>query len=87
MGSVDSNLDGNLPATLELFAIEGLDGLLLIFMAADIDKSVALALPWLAPAPPDNTGGDYIDTSFSEQGRQASVVDREVKVSDKEHGW
>ena len=84
VGRVDGNLDSNGPST-NLLAFECCDGLLLLFLAADVNKTVTLALPGLSPPSANDAGGINYDASISEQSGEASVIDVESEVGYKEH--
>lgn len=85
MGSVDSNLDGD-GASTNILAFESGDCLLLLFLSTNVDKSIALAFPRLPPAPANNAGGGDSNSSISEQRSEASIINVESKVGNKEHG-
>ena len=82
--SVDGDLDSN-GTTGNLFSVEGVDRLLLVFLGADVDEAVSLALPGITPAATDNAGRSDVDAGFGEQSFEAIIVDAEAKVGDKEH--
>lgn len=86
--SIDRYLDGNESAT-DFFAFESGDGLLLFFLIADIDETVALTLARTTILPTDNASRNDVDTGFGEQLIERDVIDVETKVGDKEHrlGW
>lgn len=85
MRGVDGNFDGN-GTTTDLLTFQGSDGLLLLGLAADINKSVALAFPGLSPAPADNAGADDVNSGLSEEGRKSGIINAESKVGNKKHG-
>lgn len=84
MGGVDSDLDGDGPAT-NVLPIEGSDGLLLFLLAANIDEAIALALPGLSPPPANDASRDNVDAGLGEYGAQCGVIGVESKVGDEEH--
>lgn len=84
LGGVDSDLDGN-RTTGNLLAFKSGDGLLLVLLRANVDEAVALAPPGLAPAATDDASRDDLETSLSEEGGEASIVNAEAKVGNEEH--
>lgn len=84
VGSVDRNLDGDLAPT-DFFASKMFDSFLLLLLATDIDKAIALAFPGLSPTPAYNAGGDDFDAGFGEDGREGSIIDIEAKIGNEEH--
>jgi hypothetical protein len=84
MGSVDGDLDGD-GATGNLLALKSGNGLLLVLLRTNVDEAVALALPGVAPAAADDASRDNLEASLGEEGGEASVVNAEAKVGDKEH--
>ena len=83
LGGIDSDLDSNEAAT-DFFALDCLDGLLLLFFAANVDEAIAFAPPRASKLSADDAGRDDIDTSVGEEGKQSLVVDVEAKVGNKE---
>jgi hypothetical protein len=82
--SIDCYLDGN-GSSLDFFALEGGNGLLLLFLIADIDEAVALALARTTKLPADNASRNDVDTGFGEQFSERGIINVETKVGDKEH--
>lgn len=79
---IDGDFDCDLPSR-NLLALNELDSLLLLLLVANIDESIALAPPGLAPSPSDNTGGYDLDTSGGEDFGESLVVDIESEVGDE----
>jgi hypothetical protein len=84
MGSVDGDLDSD-GTTTDLLTIKGRDGLLLVFLRANINEAVTLALAGLAKAPADDASIDYGDASISEQVAESGIVNSKAKIGDEEH--
>jgi hypothetical protein len=84
MGRVDGDFDGNGPTT-HVLALKSLNSLLLLFLPTNVDESVPLASPRVAPAPADNTSRDDADSRFSEKSGKTGVVNVETEVSDKQN--
>jgi hypothetical protein len=81
---VDSNLDGDL-ASADLLALKGFDCFLLFGFVANIDKAKAFAAPGLTESAVNNARRYNFDAGISEELSEASVVDIEAEISDKEH--
>lgn len=87
MVSIDGDLDGDGAAT-DLLALEGIDGLLLFGLVANVNKAVTLA-PSGLPPPSNDASGNDLEASISEKSGQPVVVDVEAEVCNEEHilGW
>lgn len=87
MVSIDGDLDGDGAAT-DLLALEGVDGLLLFGLVANVNKAVTLA-PSGLPPPSNDASGNDLEASISEKSGQPVVVDVEAEVRNEEHilGW
>lgn len=83
---IDSDFDGN-GAAADLFALQRRNGLLLLCLATNVHKTVALAPSGLAPAPLNDASGNDIDACISEEGSKGRVIDGETEVGDEEHGF
>jgi hypothetical protein len=83
--SVDSNFNGD-GASANFFALKSGDSFLLLFLTANVDKTVALGAARLTPASANDTGRNNIDTGLSEESRETSVINVETEVGDEEHG-
>jgi len=84
MRSIDGDLDGD-GTTTDLLALEGVDGLLLFSLIANVDETVALALSGLTPPPSDDASRVDVKTRVSEESGEAGVVDVEAEVGNKEN--
>lgn len=85
MGGVDGDLDGD-GTTTNLLALEGVDGLLLLIFVTDVNETVPLAPPGLAPPCSDDASRVNIETRISEESGEAGVVDVEAEVGNEENG-
>lgn len=83
--SVDGDLDGDGAAT-DLFALESLDGLLLLLLVADVDEAVALRLAGLPPATTNDASAVDLDVLVGEELGEALVINVEAEVGDEEDG-
>lgn len=85
MWGVDCDLDSNCSAA-NILALESSNSLVLLFLAADVNEAVALALSGLSPSPADNAGRNDVDSSVSEESAETSIVNVEAEVRDEQHG-
>jgi hypothetical protein len=81
---VDSNLDGN-GATVDVLVVESVNCLLLLGLATDVNKAVALAFARIAPATTNDARRADGNASLFEEGLEASVVNVEAEVGNEEH--
>lgn len=81
---VDGDLDRD-GTTTDIFALEGVDGLLLFSLVTNVDEAVTLALSGLPP-PSDDASRVDVEASIGEESGEAGVVDVEAEVGDEENG-
>ena len=82
---VDGN-PNNDGATVELFALEGIDGFLLFGLIANVDEAVTLALSELTPTPSNDASRNNFEAGIGEESGQSIVFKVEAKVGNKEDG-
>lgn len=82
---INGDLDSNETAS-DFFILECLDGLPLLFFAANVDEAITFAPPGPPKLSANHAGRDDIDASVGEEGEQTIIVDVEAKVGDEQHG-
>ena len=85
---VDGN-PNNDGATVELFALEGIDGLLLLGLITNVDEAVTLAPSGITPTPSNDASRNNFEPGIGEESGQSIVFKVEAKVGNKEDslGW
>jgi len=83
--SIDGDLDSKF-AAVDFFTLQSLESLLLLFLGANINKAVALALPGSTPPLPDNASGDDIETVGREDFGELGVINAKTEIGDEEDG-
>jgi hypothetical protein len=81
---VDGDLDSD-RATADILVVEGSDSLVLTCLVDDVDEAVTLAAAGVPPAAADDVGRLDLDAGVLEEGLEASVVEGEAEVGDKDH--
>lgn len=84
MRSVDSDFDSDLPAR-NLLALNEFNSLLLLLLVTDINETITLAPPGLAPPPSNDTSRNDLDTSRSEDFTESFVIDVEGEIGNKDN--